>query len=88
MNSTKSTTNADKIKVLREIADETGSDFEESYSGRGMYGAECVGITCDDPDEILMKLGEHGFKDRPSEDSMGRQFILYWPRISVETASK
>lgn len=51
-----------------------------SYSGRGMYGKECVGITTDDPDEIVASCREHGLSI-PARDSMGLKTICYWPNI-------
>lgn len=75
--------NQEKIELLKEVAGEINdAEFTDSYSGRNMYGAECCGITCDDPDDLIMTLAARGFKDRPSHDSMGRQCIVYWPRIS------
>jgi hypothetical protein len=32
---------------VRSAADALGGEFTENYSGRGMYGAVCVGITSD-----------------------------------------
>lgn len=31
----------------------------QRYSGRGMFGRECVGITCTDPFEVICKLLGH-----------------------------
>jgi hypothetical protein len=62
-----------------------------SYSGRCMYGEQCLGVTfsgwadafnfamligtCD---EALVEMLSH-----PSYDSMGRGIVVYWPRIAV-----
>jgi hypothetical protein len=70
-----------------------------SYSGRGMYGKECLGVECDDPVAcVLDVIGEfanctddkfdvvdlvESLRD-PSQDSMGLSSILYWPRIKWE----
>lgn len=45
-----------------------------SYSGRGMYGAECVGVSLDSPGD----LDSEGLP-RATQDSLGRGVILYWP---------
>lgn len=58
-----------------------------SYSGRGMYGKECVGVRVDDPVDVLQLgicIGEAAIGvnlPKASFDSLGRGFILYWPRM-------
>lgn len=68
--------------------------FYNGYSGRGMYGRKCVGITGSFSD-CMMVLGElikeakeePGFDDMVDQlldfkqDSMGRDVILYWPEL-------
>jgi hypothetical protein len=56
----------DKIqiyKLINEVAKEFYLDDEDvevrSYSGRGMYGKECLGIVCDNPHAVQGKfIGE------------------------------
>lgn len=62
------------------------------YSGRGMHGKKCVGITVDSVGEIwaLAKdLAAEGLKlDPPYQDNMGKKIILYWPAdLRVEEAA-
>lgn len=82
-------------KALREAYD-IGliESAPRSYSGRAMYGSDCIGITLSDSNEIF-KLGvelgrilENGtmFPDlgevhlpRMQTDSMGLGIIVYWP---------
>lgn len=71
-----------------------------SYSGRGMYGKECVGVDLENVGQVVDavldvvdNLEADTAKGRattrlvmqalrqPSEDSMGRGIILYWPRL-------
>ena len=67
----------------------------DSYSGRGVYGGQCIGVTIDRYSEgglwdIAMGLAS---EDRnlaedmgePRQDSMGRSTIYYWPNVSVIT---
>lgn len=36
------------VKLLHEVCDDTDEGYTiRSYSGRGMFGKECLGITCD-----------------------------------------
>lgn len=49
-----------------------------SYSGRGMYGRECVGASID---------GHPGDYELPKDwrsDSLGKGFIVYWPSVAWE----
>lgn len=57
-----------------------------SYSGRGMYGDSCVGVTLDSDSELweLAQALAHADMDVPGPrtDSMGRSSIIaYWPSI-------
>lgn len=49
-----------------------------SYSGRGMYGRYCIGVSLDhinDADGLPLKGS--------NTDSLGRGIILYWPAIDA-----
>ena len=78
----------DLIEALRD------SDYEpRSYSGRCMYGKCCVGVvTSESPLDVGVKLGVTLVSMNPSfdpsdlpgssQDSMGRDVIIYWPSIA------
>lgn len=86
-------------ELLRDACNDSGEvNFRHNYSGRGMYGRECVGIT-GDMDDCMAVIGEvikqqreePGFDDAVdtllnfSKDSMGRDVILYWSDLeSIE----
>ena len=56
-----------------------GAGFEpRSYSGRGMYGAECVAAKGDEF-AITEALAGQGF-GRPLADQLGKGVIVYWPQ--------
>ncbi len=82
-----------KIQVLAE-----GAELDvRSYSGRGMYGRECLAIegasAMDIIASMLEKISEEGDDAaeaasdlsealrRSSQDSMGRDMVLYFPHI-------
>ena len=77
------------IDLLRTVWD--AGDIEMSvrpYSGRGMYGKECVGVEVDDIFTLALALGDanNGNIDlfqlgTPRSDSMGLGTIYYWPRL-------
>lgn len=66
--------------------------FFSKYSGRFMYGRQCVGIVCDNILECLVRLCcylvAEGVDLQPnmllpiSYDNMGCQLILYFPNIA------
>ena len=65
--------------ALEEIATETGKFFVHSYSGRGMYGKECLAISGRSLDilevNLMAKVGKKLSDDR------GLGVVYYWPNI-------
>jgi hypothetical protein len=74
-------------------------DYRTDYSGRGMYGKQCVGIVGDMADfmDFVTTLAAWYFEDEDEEaeefwyrinsvqiDNMGRDSIFYWPSIQAE----
>ena len=69
------------------------SDYEaRSYSGRGMYGRNCLGITCENPLscilDILFNADSNTVEDVIEllrkdcrQDNMGLDMIVYFPNI-------
>ena len=60
--------------------------YSPYYSGRFMFGRDCVGIVTDHPLEDYGKLvsfmKEYGRTlPRPSQDNMGLSTIIYWTDI-------
>lgn len=58
------------------------------YSGRGMYGQQCLGIDFDDMGDAfrfaLLLGGEVAeILARPSFDSMGLGIVAYWPNVEA-----
>jgi hypothetical protein len=93
--------NQRNLDVLTEmVVDLIQDDFEmrTDYSGRGMYGKNCIGFTTDNPTLFLMgltaaliELGNSG-EDVPSwinlrvcQDSMGLSTIVYFPNWGLDT---
>lgn len=97
---------AEQLRDLSDfLSDNTDVDYREdddlgvfrTYSGRGMYGKQCVGIVVSgggatfelafglsawvQQADVDFELGE-AFK-RPLTDSMGYDIIVYWPSIEV-----
>lgn len=70
--------------------DADGEDIM-SYSGRCMYGAQCLGVTFSgwgDVFNFAMLIGTCDealveMLSSPSYDSMGLGVVVYWPRIAV-----
>lgn len=80
------------IDLLKEVHDQGDIEFDvRSYSGRGMYGKECVAITTDSHVSawtIALAIADmnggnmdlFGLGD-PREDSMGLGRVYYWPQL-------
>jgi hypothetical protein len=89
-----------KISYTRlvELAEAAGLDvYPNGYSGRGMYGAKCFGVTAKNTHAVLpailqAALDQYSDADEisalintlksPSADSMGLKGIVYWPSVS------
>lgn len=84
-----------EFQELIDVLESAGYE-PRSYSGRSMYGKECVGVTTDDSavDVLINCLGVAVEPERIddicdlfrhyNEDSMGRSSIIYFPRVEWE----
>lgn len=76
-----------KVTELKQIIQDAGYE-PRSYSGRGMYGKECVGVTCDNQVDLIFDMMDHASRNQIKElkgcitDSMGRSIIVYWPSVA------
>lgn len=86
--------------ALEEAADAANVELRTDYSGRAMYGEQCLGIVGDSSTEFVIRLigelnADPDFKDdaadavlamsrRERRDSMGLSSIFYYPGYGVE----
>ncbi len=83
----------EKRNTLVDILSNIGYE-PRSYSGRGMYGSECVAVSCEDSMELLFEVIEILYYDyddnfisvldvlrRFRTDELGLNEIIYWPGI-------
>lgn len=75
-------TQQEMIDKVVETADEVEGSITSSYSGRGMFGKTCYGITCNSMYECIEVAASKGLKGAKT-DNMGRQYIVYWPHIQA-----
>lgn len=73
--------NDDKIDVIEQTAFRVGGDVRYDYSGRGMFGKQCLGIVCDNPQAAIEEAASRGLRGA-EVDSMGRQSIVYWRSVT------
>lgn len=66
-----------KRKIALAIVDDDRS-LRTDYSGRGMFGRTCWGVTCNDPNDVIAEVGLKGAQT----DNMGTSTIVYWPRVT------
>ncbi len=71
-------------QILQEIADAVGGTVSDNYSGRGMFGKECCGIVCSNPNECIEEAASRGVK-KARTDNMGKDYIVYWPEINLSS---
>ncbi len=88
------------FQTITETLDDMGIEYR-SYSGRGMYGAECLGIDCDRgdaasiPAKLVLELmaadereaAETVAMARIRTDSMGLGQIVYFEDITWERST-
>jgi len=79
--------------LLALTAKEMGGGLHTNYSGRCMFGAECIGIQCPDPEAFAFAFAQACFDSgvnprevrellgEVAQDSLGKSTILYWPRL-------
>lgn len=88
-------------EIFEELTDYGAYNLRSDYSGRGMYGQECIGLTGTTEDLVLFVLhardvlndAEMTFAGDAADllaavasDSMGHDKIFYWPALRAETA--
>lgn len=76
---------------LIDVLSAAGYDYRE-YSGRGMFGKQCVGVDVSDLRDLMGLLAEISKIDPEFTamliqdaqfDDMGRGMIIYWPKASI-----
>ena len=80
----------DHVGLLREMAENVEVTLHLDYSGRGMYGRECIGVSGTETQlwHFALTLGLEMmeiFEDPPHRDNLGFDTIWYWPAITVST---
>lgn len=59
-------------KLIQKLKDQ---DLKpRSYSGRGMYGENCVGV-------YVKNVGDHSLPSGFRFDNLGLGYIIYWPSV-------
>lgn len=70
----------EQVEAVNDVADEVDGTVRPRYSGRSMFGDTCYGIVCSDTTACIEAASVAGLKGART-DSMGRDFIVYWPSI-------
>jgi hypothetical protein len=83
------------MEAALEIAEIDWDDTTiRNYSGRGMYGDECMAVVLDGDRDTFALFAALGIELDDDEaipmarsacqDSMGRSIVIYWPRLRLE----
>lgn len=82
------------LEKVQAIAERHELSLDADYSGRGMYGKRCVGVSGDWGQfyQFILDLSwespeDFGMEEAPRQESMGHGSIWYWPRVSKEDLS-
>lgn len=67
---------AKRLRARLEALDYTPRE----YSGRGMGGKSCLGVTVDHVGDLLAELPKTAVRSAV-QDAMGRGAIVYWPHL-------
>lgn len=69
------------LKRLQEAAEEVGGRVR-TYSGRFMYGEECLAISGADSTACIKAATDRGIRGART-DTLGKDTIVYWPGVPV-----
>lgn len=85
---------AAELNTILDVADLPSSAATATYSGRFMYGEECVGFDIDNisqMSDLTLALAEvygtdkaRAIMDKARTDSMGLGMIVYFPGVEAE----
>jgi len=89
------------IDLLERFCFNYGYSLRTSYSGRGMYGAECIGFVIPRNEELNFEFNLLEYLEEEEEDELydlfreadiaidelGLSYIIYFPEISIEKES-
>ena len=82
------TLTTEQTELLEQHLDDLGAEMRP-YSGRGMFGKECLGIDLDDLADafrLALLISDDDLAAAlmfPHFDSMGKGIILYFPDVEV-----
>lgn len=79
---------ADQIDDMHEAAHTVDGEIVTDYSGRAMFGDDCVGVILKDEGDLFTfaRLLDDDLAEllgNPRWDSMGLREIAYWPKATV-----
>lgn len=82
----------EQFELLTDIVSDIDGARLTSYSGRGMFGKECVAVYGDDAFALGMAIGQEEYLASAfdgkitRQDSMGLGIVIYWPQIQMPSA--
>ena len=77
-----------QLNSFYRLASSIDGSVYEDYSGRGMYGKSCMGITVDNLERSIFRIGRESCDfdfceqlENFRTDNLGRDYIIYFPKI-------
>ena len=68
-------------EIIEQVAEHVGGTVNDSYSGRGMFGATCYSIYCNDHIACIEEASARGLRNA-CYDQMGKGMVVYWPGVT------
>ena len=82
--------NDDQLEIIEDAISHVDGDGEMySYSGRGMFGRQCLGIDFDsmsDAFRFALLIEDEDLAvmlSQPRFDNMGLGIVIYWPNVEA-----
>ena len=72
-----------ELKLLKSLIEAAGYEAY-SYSGRGMYGRQCVGLTCPDVNTAIADIFEACMGQDMEEDALADEYIKSVSQVMEE----
>ena len=85
------------VEAVESVAQAMELPFYGDYSGRGMFGKECLSVEVDGGDQLarfFFQMGLHVGQrfettlPHTKMDSMGKGTVVYWEKVQVEDAPR
>ena len=72
------------IDVLDSICEEIDAYVKDDYSGRGMFGRQCLAVSVPEFIPFLERAAKNGLTGAKI-DNLGLGYVIYWPKYDKDS---